>query len=316
MAKYFPKSAQSSGQDLLTLLTKRRSIRAFRVDSVSSEKVDVITAAGQHAPSGANRHSWRIQTITDSAVKKVIREKCQIVDKNWHEKADKKLQKWLKAKHITPEKTFLTDAPVLIAVFGNTRAPYWLESVWVCIGYMALAAVDQGLGTVIYTPGDMSFMNDVLNVPKYYKPQAILPIGYPLVEPQSNSKKQTEMEYLALKENKSIVSEQKYTIEKSKITSYNSIDLSLSPTCACGCGRRIISLGSRRKYIQGHRKFGVNGLHEVLKSPPTCKCGCGLPTEWDWEYMKWKKYIDSHIGLKKIKKRIPSYLKRQLDLFK
>ena len=297
-------------------MTKRRSIRAFRTDPVPSEKVDAIIAAGQHAPSGAQRHSWRIQTITDSAVKKVIKEKCQTGDKDWHEKADKKLQQWLKAKHITPDKRFLTDAPVLIAVFGDTRAPYWLESVWICIGYMMLAAVDQGLGTVIYTPGDKSFINGILNVPKHYEPQAILPIGYPLVEPQSNPKKQTEMEYLALKERKSIMSEEKQTIEKSKTTSYNSTDKSLSPTCACGCGRRIVRLSSLRKYIQGHAKFGVNGLHKVLKSPPTCRCGCGLPTEWDWENMNWKKYIDSHIGLKKLKKRKPLYSKRQLDLFK
>ena len=169
---------------------------------------------------------------------------------------------------------------------------------------------------MIYTPGDKSFINGILNVPEHYELQAVLPVGYPLIEPQRNPKKQTDMEYLALKEEKTIVAEEKRTLEKSEPTSYSSVEDILSPVCACGCGKRIISLSSRRKYIQGHSKFGVNGLHKVLRSPPLCKCGCGQPTEWDWNRMTWKKYIDRHIGLKDLQKLKSSYLKNQIDLFK
>ena len=197
MSKYFPKSIRSSGLDLTELLVKRRSIRAYRPDPVPPKKVDAIIAAGRHAPSGAHRHPWLFRTITDKSIKQSIREKCEIADKAWHESVDKEMQRWLKVKHITPEKRFLTDAPVLIAVFGDKSTPYWQESVWICIGYMALAAVDQGLGTVVYTPGDKSFMNEILDVPEQYVPQVILPIGYPLIEPQKSPAKQTELEYRA-----------------------------------------------------------------------------------------------------------------------
>ena len=162
MARHFPKFAHSSGEDLFSLLKKRRSIRAFLPEPVPPEKVEAILSAGEHAPSGAHRHPWLFRIITDPMVQRAIRDRCEIADKDWHEKADKKMQRWLKAKHITTEKRFLTEAPVLIVVFGDTKAPYWQESVWICIGYMMLAAVDQGLGTVIYTPGDRSFMNEVL----------------------------------------------------------------------------------------------------------------------------------------------------------
>ena len=124
-------------------------------------------------------------------------------------------------------------------------------------------------------------------MPEHYDPQVILPVGYPLVKPQSTPKKQTEMEYLAVKN-----------------------------TCACGCGKQLVSLNPQRKFFHGHAKFGKNGLFKVLKSPPVCKCGCGMTTDWDWEKMKWKKYIDSHIGLRRASMRKSSPKVKQFDMFK
>jgi hypothetical protein len=86
--------------------------------------------------------------------------------------------------------------------------------------------------------------------------------------------------------------------------------------CACGCGKRIVGLSNKRKYIHGHSKFGVNGLFKALKTPPKCKCGCGEITEWDWDRMSWKKYIDKHIGIKKPRKKSHAVSKRQIDIFK
>ena len=332
MARHFPKSAQSSGMDLFSLLKKRRSIRAFKTDPVPPEKVEAIISAGQHAPSGAHRHPWLYKVVTDHELKSEIREKSEIGDKKWHEEIDESVQKWLKVKHITTEKRFLTEAPVLIAVFGDSRTPYWLESVWISIGYMMLAAVDQGLGTVIYTPGDEAFMNKVLDVKKEYKPQVILPIGYPLIEPQSSPTKQTELEYKARNMDKNIVSENRNDgkpissgMDETNNNSgnshknYTSGDLHTTDPennkCACGCGKKMVSLSSRRKFIQGHAKFGINGLHKILKSPPYCKCGCESSTEWDWERMTWKKYIDTHIGMRNRQNRNQGKKTVQFDIF-
>ncbi len=200
MTRHFPQIAHASGLDFFSLLQKRRSIRAYKPAQVPQEKVDAVISAGQHAPSGAHRHPWLCKAVSDGNTKHQIREKCEIADKEWHDQASKRLQNWLKAKHVTVEKRFLTDAPVLLAIFGNTHDPYWLESVWICVGYMMLAAVDQGLGTVTYTPGNKEFMNEILDVPKYYDAQAILPLGFPLIKPQKSAKKQTQLEHEALKE--------------------------------------------------------------------------------------------------------------------
>jgi len=322
MGRYFSKTAESSGYNLIALLEKRRSIRAFHADAVPQDKIDTILAAGRHAPSGGNRHPWKYVVVQDNAVKKEIRARSEAGDKKWHDNADEKMQKWLRAKHIKTEKKFLTDAPVLIVVFGDRNDPYWRESVWISIGYMLLAAVDQGLGSMIYTPGDPGYLNAVLDVPARYVPLAILPIGCPLVEPQKNPTKQTEMEHRKL--TASVVSEpaapklRKVSApENARKTQDESPDILMKErTCACGCNRPIISLNSKRKYIHGHAKFGENGLFEALKSPPLCRCGCGLTTEWDWERMSWKKYIDQHVGIRKGYARAKQRMKNQIDMFK
>lgn len=197
MARYFPKdeNSKSSGNDLFSLLTTRRSHREFLTDPVPYSKIEAIMAAGDHAPSGGNRHSWKYIVIDDLKQKEDIRKDCEIGDKKWHEAAEPKLQKWLEAKHIEPIKPYLTESPYLLVVFGDSRDPYWFESTWISIGYIMLAAVDQGLATVIYTPGDGNFLNEYLNVEEHFKPQVVLPIGIPRIPPQENPKKQTTLEH-------------------------------------------------------------------------------------------------------------------------
>ncbi|MFC1513689.1 hypothetical protein ACFL5P_01645, partial [candidate division KSB1 bacterium] len=180
---------------------------------------------------------------------------------------------------------------------------------------MMLAAVDQGLGTVIYTPGDKDFLNNILKVPSNYDPQVILPVGYPLVEPQENSTKQTRLEFEA-KRPEIIPDSNKHDGSKVQKSNIDRIEENNTENkCACGCGKIVVSLNTRRKFIQGHSKFGENGLHAVLRTPPKCKCGCSQDTEWNWDKMAWKKYIDRHIGIRKARERSSKKL-NQFELFK
>jgi len=316
MVYHFPKTVETSGLDFISLVNKRRSIRVYQPGPVEDNKIETVIAAGNKAPSGANRHPWKFCVITDDKVKKQVRERCEAADKSWHEAADERLRKWLEVKHITTEKKYLTDAPVLIVVFGDTEDPYWIESVWVSVGFMLLAAVDQGLGSLVYTPGDPDFLNEILNVSDRYKPQAILPLGYPVVQPQSTPARQTKLEHKA----QTVEEKDEETKEDAAGLLFKENDKTADSQqnvrkCACGCGRPIVGLNSKRKYIHGHAKFGPMGLLKVLKNPPFCKCGCGEPTEWDWEKMAFKKYKDKHIGIRKKPVRRKSALREQFDLF-
>ena len=88
------------------------------------------------------------------------------------------MKDWLAARGITPEKPFLTEAPYLVIVVGETDKPYWLASAWVSIAYIILAAEEEGLATLTYTPGEMGFLRELLHLAENHQPVAIIPAGY------------------------------------------------------------------------------------------------------------------------------------------
>jgi nitroreductase len=168
---------------LLQLMKKRRSIRKYSKDPIPLEKIYQILEAGRYAPSGANLQPWVYIIVIDNELKEKIRKEAEKIERNFHEKASDLLRRWLKEHKITPEKSFLTEAPVLVVVAGLTKAPYWLESTWISIAYILLSVESQKLGTLTYTPIETAFLNKLLNIPENYHQVAILPIGNPAEGP-------------------------------------------------------------------------------------------------------------------------------------
>ncbi len=161
------------------LMKRRRSIRKFKKEKFAIEELCLILNAGLLAPSGANQNPYIFVIIDDVQLKKEIRNECELADKGFHDEAPSWLKEWFSKKQITSEKPFLTDAPYLVVIAGNTTMPYWLESTWISVAYILLAAEANGLSTLTYTPGQMSFLNLLLGLPEVYEPVVILPIGYP-----------------------------------------------------------------------------------------------------------------------------------------
>jgi iodotyrosine deiodinase len=159
-------------------MKRRRSVRKFKKDTFAIETLCSIVNAGLLAPSGADQSPYTIVIIDDEQLKKEIRKECELADKQFHEGAPNWLKEWFAKKGITSEKQFLTNAPFLVVIAGNTTMPYWLESTWIAIAYIILAAEDEGLATLTYTPGHMSFLRSLVDLPKEYEPVVIMPIGY------------------------------------------------------------------------------------------------------------------------------------------
>ncbi|RKY87089.1 hypothetical protein DRQ09_05025 [candidate division KSB1 bacterium] len=277
---------------LINLIKERKSVRNYKRKKIPDEKIYDILRIGRLAPSGANRQPWLYIIVKDQKIKKLIRTECEKVDEIWHRNAPQSIRAWLKKQNITSEKRFLTDAPVLLCVFGDKRAPYWLESTWISISYITLAIVEQNLGTITYTPGDPSFLNEILEVPDNFVPLAILPVGIP--EETKIRKTTKKIRYNNRIFINRYVKEKNHKKEKKrneisyKIPALDENNQKIK-RCACGCGQPIVSLVRSRIFIPGHSKFGKNGILKILKNPPKCKCGCGNPVSWNWEEMKWNK---------------------------
>jgi nitroreductase len=182
--------------ELLQLMKNRRSIRKYSKDPVPLEKIYQILEAGRYAPSGANLQPWIYIIVTDDELKEKIRKEAENVERNFHEKAPEQLKKWLKEQKITPEKSFLIEAPILVVVAGLTKAPYWLESTWISIAYILLSVESQKLGTLTYTPASTTFLNKLLNIPNEYCAVAILPIGYPAESPAPETRIRKPLEQI------------------------------------------------------------------------------------------------------------------------
>jgi len=177
-------------------MKNRRSIRKYKRDPIPLEKIYQILEAGRYAPSGANLQPWLYIVVIDKKLKEKIREEAEKIERNFHKKAPKTFKRWLKEQKITPEKSFLTEAPALIVVAGFTKASYWLESTWVSIAYILLSVENQNLGTLTYTPPETIFLNKLLNIPDDYHPVAILPIGYPAESPSPETRARKPLEQI------------------------------------------------------------------------------------------------------------------------
>lgn len=163
---------------ILGLAETRKTARSFAEKIVNIEDVKLALRAGAQAPSGANYQPWRFQIITDSAVKKKIRIASEEGEKDFYSKVSGDWAEWLDSKSINWCKPFLEEAPILVTVHSQRKAPYATESTWLAIGYILLALEELKLSTVTYTPSNPKKVEEVLRSPSEYRLETILPIGY------------------------------------------------------------------------------------------------------------------------------------------
>ncbi|AAL81780.1 NADH oxidase [Pyrococcus furiosus DSM 3638] len=164
---------------VLELAKRRKTVRKFSKDRPPIELVFKAIETAKEAPSGMNAQPWKFVVIDNPELKARIREVCEVEEEKFYERIKGELKEWLVENEFTPEKPFLTEAPYLVLVFGYTKAPYWLQSVWIAVGYFLLALEEVELGTVTYTPPNTRPIEELLQVPREWRLQVILPVGYP-----------------------------------------------------------------------------------------------------------------------------------------
>ncbi|MCK5397245.1 MAG: nitroreductase family protein [Thermoplasmata archaeon] len=187
--------------DLHELMKNRRTVRNFLPDPVDEESLNKILEAVTLPPSGAGLLPYGTVVVRDPEMKQKIRDDAQKVEIEYYERLTGRLKDKFDKMGVNSEKPFLTDAPVLLIIAGDTEKPYWLESTWLAIGYIVLAIENEGLGSVTYTPSDFSFIMDLLKIPDRFVPQVILPVGYPAnKKPPKKSRPEGRIYYEECKE--------------------------------------------------------------------------------------------------------------------
>jgi iodotyrosine deiodinase len=174
----------------LDIMSGRRTIRDFSTRPVDIGIIRNCVATAGQAPSGANKQPWHFVVITNPETKRRIRRESENIEKRFYQQvAGKRWGDDLKPLATNWEKPFLSEAPVLIAVFlrkfeviaGGGKAPtyYPSESVGLATGFLISALHQAGLGTLTYTPNPMGFLSDFLERPDNERPYMLVVCGYP-----------------------------------------------------------------------------------------------------------------------------------------
>ena len=171
-------------------IRKRRTVREFSDRPVPRDIIENALRAAGTAPSGANMQPWHFVAVANPALKSRIRTAAEVEEKEFYE--HRASPEWLKALEplgTDEHKSFLEDAPWLIAVFlkkftfdeqGNRFKNYYTtESVGISCGFLISALHWAGLATLTHTPAPMKFLNRLMERPKVERPYMIIVTGYP-----------------------------------------------------------------------------------------------------------------------------------------
>lgn len=145
--------------DVLNLIFKRRSIRAFADALVTEAQVDALLQAAMAAPSADDKRPWAFVVVREAARRRALAETHQ-----WS--------------------YMCANAPVVFAVLGDPGvSDHWVEDCSAATENLLLAAAGLDLGSVwigIYprAPREES-VRQTLNVSERWRVLCLVPVGHP-----------------------------------------------------------------------------------------------------------------------------------------
>ena len=160
------------------LIKVRRSIRAFKSKPIEEEKLKKILMAANLAPSAGNLQAYEIYVVKDSKLKRML-------------------------SRASFDQEFIAEAPIVLVFCANPPRSairygkrgeelYSIQDATIATTFAMLMASDLGLGNVWVGAFDEEEVKRILNLPRYLRPVAILPIGYPAEQPEFVGRRRLE----------------------------------------------------------------------------------------------------------------------------
>ncbi len=178
-----------NSKNFYNLIKKRRSVRNFKKNTFDFNLIKNAVLAAGTAPNGANLQPWHFVIIKNKSIKKKIRIAAEEEERDFYEnKAPKEWLEALKPLGTDKNKSFLEEAPYLIAIFekkyslkNNKKIKnyYVKESVGIATGILISCLHLSGLSMLTHTPSPMNFLNQILKRPTNEKPFVLLVVGKP-----------------------------------------------------------------------------------------------------------------------------------------
>ena len=172
----------------LKLVRNRRSIRRYLPDPVDRDRILTCLEAARLAPSADNVQPWRFLVVDDPEIKERVAKAA--------------------FSGVYAISKFSAQAPVLVVLlarpdlFANKIAKwiqgtqFYLLDMGIAGEHFVLQAEELGLSTCWIGWFNASGVAKVLDIPKKYKPVAMMPLGYAASRPPKDTKRKS-MEEIA-----------------------------------------------------------------------------------------------------------------------
>lgn len=160
--------------DVLEVMAKRYSVRAYKPDPVEDEKLAAVLEAARLAPTAANRQPFQLIVVHTAGR---VDELARVYERAW-----------------------FAEAPIVVAMCalaeeGWSRSdgkPYADVDAAIAMDHLVLAARSLGLGTCWIAAFDPQAARDVLQLPDGVEPVVFTPLGYPADEPREKKRRPME----------------------------------------------------------------------------------------------------------------------------
>ncbi|MDD4627879.1 MAG: nitroreductase family protein [Candidatus Peribacteraceae bacterium] len=159
---------------VLPAILRRRAVREYRKDPISSEQIEEIIKAAQFAPTARNRRAVEFIVVTDRETRTAL------------------------SNALLPQE-FVKEAPVIIVPVVNTKAASKpVIDLALASQNIFLQATSMGLGSIwkhVHEGEELEKVRAILGIPENFLLTNIIPIGYAEVPPPPH----TDAEYDAKK---------------------------------------------------------------------------------------------------------------------
>lgn len=155
-------------------IRKRRAVRSYKDDPIPEESLKKILEAARLAPSAKNKQDWKFIVVRDSETRAKLSEAAR-------------------------NQEFVARSPIVIAgitldpdyVMGS-EVPAYAVDLAIAMEHIALAAIEEGLGTCWVGGFSQKEAKETLQIPEKYKVVILMPLGFSADKPALKSRKSIE----------------------------------------------------------------------------------------------------------------------------
>ena len=143
------------------VVSSRRSIRRYKTDAISEEKLRKLRGAFRAAPTGTNAQPFKLIFVTDAALRR------ELVEKGCHQPG-------------------FADAPLIAVPVCEKDNAF---DTAIALDHLILAAADEGLGTCWVGWIEREAIKKLLRIPAELYVPVIVPVGYADEQPEARARK-------------------------------------------------------------------------------------------------------------------------------